>query len=218
MTKIDRFDFLDAFPEEMQITALPEICWSKFLAGDFQRSWETAFKDFAEREAIERLIKNYSAELLKSILSAEVTKTIQSRYPGLYLHGKLGEISVFLAKGRVAPPSLTNDIREVADQLEELSAAEKATLISKASAHHYDKKGETVRRPIENFTDQFRHRVQESISNKMPFNDYIIHDIQGGNPARSKIVTGNLIPFAINNAAASISGVSKKEKNDLRPA
>lgn len=217
MTKIDQFAFKDVFPEELQNTSLPDFFWTKFNDGDFQKSWEFSFRGYEELDAMKRLIHNFCLLQMQKFVGQQIASTLQiNETESLWTQGKI-EIPVT----HPLATQLLTDVKEQEEIFNKLSAAEKGKLLEAEllrpimySSDRTQQKAFTERN-ITNVGLQFRFRVQESISQKMPFNDYILHDIHGGSPARSPIFTGTAIPFSINNLASTVSNIPKRKKRKL---
>ena len=63
--------------------------------------------------------------------------------------------------------------------------------------------------------ERFRQRTGDSLCIRLPFDDYVQHDEHGGKPQRSKIVTGNIVPYAIDSNAKSITGILQRQQQAL---
>lgn len=211
MAKIDRLDFLEAFPGIIRDTAVPEILWDQFLAADFQRSWEAAFREYAEREAMQKLLINVAKMTVPNLLANGIEAEIRRSH----LHSEEWPSLLALSRdpegypGRLRPPETV--LREFSElyqrALSQLLTHEQIVgYINRGFSNGYDYMSDADR-----LKTLFRIRVAESISAKLPFDDYVRDDAHGGKPARSKIVTGTTIPFAIDNLAAGVTGIPKKK-------
>lgn len=239
MARIEKLDFKEAFPEELKNTSVPDFFWGKFSESDFPISWETAFKGYEELDAMQRLIRNFTLPKLRDLLGEHFVEVLTPHFPiigynhnhgalevkgivenGIVTGTKLGKISkegVETSSHSIVIDQLQAAIAEQQESFNKLSPQRKGEILEQhLLANRYGEYTAVPHQDIRNFGNQFRFRVQESISKKLPFNDYILHDPQGGNPARSPIFTGTAIPFSINNLATAVTSIPKRKKKQLK--
>ena len=218
MTNIEKIDFVGAFPDELRKTNVPEEFWNQFSSA-FSVSWDVAFKDYTGKEAIQKLIQAVTIDEISKIIKRgkiiEIERGFNSQNWNHWVFDHQESLEHCQKhKPEQLPP--VGALQKYADFLENLKSGslsfeEKLTLIRTG----LNAEGTQIRkpqRPISILNSTFRFRVQESISRKIPFNDWIQHDEKGGEPARSKIVTGNAVLSAINSTASSVTGIPKREK------